>query len=132
MLTDRRGHRHGASALQGGLTFIRKRFTEAIPNDTATQDDDDFHFNVVAGGMYAFECVLLVKSVINDTFTYQWLAPAGATFQIQSSTPAGVVQLTETSGDDSISTVAGVTSMIHFVGTIMVGATAGVFKLVWN
>lgn len=132
MVVNRQGHRHGLSESQTSPTFVRKLATETQPNDGSQQDDDDLYFTVVANGLYAFEAVLLVSSVINDSFIYEWVEPSGTTFQIQASAPAEIVDLTETSGERLVPTVAGVTSIFRFVGTIQVGPVGGIFRLRWR
>jgi len=132
MVVNRQGHRHGLAESQAGQTFIRKLATESLPNDGSQQDDDDLYFSVVANGLYAFEAVLLVKSVINDSFIFEWVEPSGTTFQIQVSTPVEIVNLTETYGERLVATVAGVTSIIRCIGTIQVGPVGGIFRLRWR
>lgn len=128
-MLDRHGHRHGADRTP---TIITKRVDEVVPDDGSQQDDDDLYFPVVANGLYALEGLILVHSEANNSFVYEWIEPAGTTYQIQVSTQDGISNLTETLGERAVATVAGVTQSLRFVGTIQVGPVGGIFQFRWR
>lgn len=128
-MLDRHGHRHGAGA-KAGPVVLTKRLDESVPTGT-DQYDDDLAFNMVPGGIYAFEAMLIVRATVTGNFSYQWIEPDG-TFDIQARTDTAVVSLTEATGASLVAMTAGVARIIHFVGTIVAGAAGGMFRLQWS
>lgn len=128
-MLDRHGHRHGTGA-KAGPVVITKRLDESVPTGVS-QYDDDLEFMMASNGIYAFEAMLIVRAQVTGNFTYEWVEPDG-TYDIQARTDTEVVSLTETTGPSVVAMVADISRIIHFVGTIVAGATGGMFRLQWN
>ena len=118
--------------LASGLTtFVPKAASESVTSSITLQDDDDLSFTTEASAVYAFESILIVSSAsaIPD-FQFQWVEADG-TWDFRYSVGTATSAINEGTAAAAVSLAAATGIPLHFVGSIVAGATGGVFKLQW-
>jgi hypothetical protein len=123
-------------------TWARKTADESITSSTTQQDDDTLFVSVVANSTYIVEMVLQVRSATGTTagIAWQFVAPAGATLfggavgltpgSTTNTTPrVDTIALGGPNGHGSVGTSTNAAILADAV--LIVGGTAGTFKLQW-
>lgn len=138
--TDQYGNTYPAGIFGPSPTFARKTATETITSSTAFQDDDHLSVAVAANATYLMTCSLKYEAGTTGDLKMQWLGPSGTallgTISTLISTAASDLDDYTTGcelGDLKVAggRGAGVTRGVQFNGIVVVGGTAGTFKLQW-
>jgi hypothetical protein len=123
--------------------FARKTATESVTSSTTLQDDDELFVTVEANSVYTVEALILYDGATTGDFKFNFDGPAGATFTFSamlpptSATSATAPGTTNFSQFDDTQTLAlgavgaGTPLAIPITGILIVGGTAGTFKLTW-
>jgi hypothetical protein len=122
--------------------FARKTATESVTSSTTLQDDDDLTVSVLANTVYTVQAMLRYDGATTGDMKYKFVVPSGASFLYANMIPATSItgsagNTTNFAGFDDTQTLsvgaagAGTTLAIAISGLLVVGGTAGTFKLQW-
>jgi hypothetical protein len=123
-------------------TAVVKSANESVTSSTTLQDDDELSVSVAANSTYEVTCFLKYDGPTAADLKCQWVVPASATFDfalMRLATTAGAFTDDATdwntdsaAGSFLIGTIgSGTNAAALFHGVLIVGATAGTFKLQW-
>jgi hypothetical protein len=126
--------------LENNLVAV-KAATESITSSVTLQDDDELFVPVAANSTYEINNLIRMDGATAGDFNFQYTGPAGAAFSAQ---VHRLISTAASISDDVIDSMealstpmaagclgAGSTTPVRVEGILVVGGTAGTFRLQW-
>jgi len=124
------------------ILFARKTANESVTSSTAMQNDDELFVSVAANSSYEVSSYIRYDGATAGDMDFQFTGPAGAVFsagisRLLSTAAAVSDDVTDTLEDLSVAAAAGclgagVPTAVMVQGILIVGGTAGTFRLQWT
>lgn len=118
-----------------------KTANESVTSSTTLQNDDDLFISVAANSTYMVLCIIYCDGASTGDIKINFTAPAGATL---TGVVHGLILSAAGANDDQIANIeltgsksfglqggAGVQRPLSMQGTLVIGGTAGTFRLQW-
>jgi hypothetical protein len=138
-LSDGNTYTYNGTAWRAAM-YARKLASEGVASNTTPQNDDDLFAAVAANAVYEVRMMLRIASQFADDFKFTFTGPTGYTFDYIAS---GILPAGTSFGDDQTAVfnqsstpgfggLAGTTAPLYITGLLVIGSTAGTFRLQWS
>ena len=127
--------------------YARKTADESVTSSTTYQNDDELSLSVIANAVYEFRAMIIYEGATAGDIKTQWTMPTGATqYWVANDHPANATLATDStdkgyiistgaspvgSTSGAIGTGAANALVAVHTGLLVMGSTAGTFRLQW-